>query len=214
MRIVEGKTQRDLSDEGFVALAAGFRRVALDVGTGDGRFVLRKARAEPETLCLGLDAVAEAMADSARRARAKPAKGGAPNALFLVAPVEALPPGLRGICDTVTVNYPWGSLLQAVTTPILEVLADLAACAKPGAELSVLINLAPFEDQDQRARLGLAPLDSEIAQERLLPAYRAAGVALERIETVRGDLPERTAWGSKLVKGSGRSTLVLDGIRL
>lgn len=214
MRIVEGKTQRDLTDAAFRALAESYARVALDIGTGDGRFVLRKARAEPDTLCLGLDAVAEAMADSARRARAKPAKGGAANALFLVARVEALPEALNGLCDTVTVNYPWGSLLQAVTEPIPEVLADLAACAKPGTAISLLINLAPFEDADQRARLGLSPLDTQAAQERLLPAYRAAGIDLARIETVRGDLPERTAWGSKLVKGSGRSTLVLEGNRL
>lgn len=214
MRIVEGKKQRDLPAEAFRDLAAAFERVALDVGTGDGRFVLRRARAEPDTLWLGLDAVAEAMADSARRARAKPAKGGAPNALFLVARVEALPPALHGACDAIAVNYPWGSLLKAVAEPVPEVLAGLAGCAKPGAAISVLINLAPFEDAEQRARLELSPLDPAIAHERLHPAYRAAGIALTRIETVRGDLPERTAWGSKLVKGSGRSTLVLEGYRL
>jgi 16S rRNA (adenine(1408)-N(1))-methyltransferase len=214
MRIVEGKKQRETTPEAFAELAEGYRRLALDLGTGDGGFVLRRARAEPETLCLGLDAVAEAMADSARRARAKPAKGGAANALFLVARAEALPPELLGRCDEITVNYPWGSLLRAVAEPIPEVLAGIAACARAGARVALLINLAPFGDEEQRARLDLSPLDGELADSRLRPAYRAAGLEIREIETILGALPERTSWGSKLVKGSGRSTLSIEAIKL
>jgi 16S rRNA (adenine(1408)-N(1))-methyltransferase len=188
--------------------------VALDIGTGDGSYVLRKARAEPDMLCIGLDAVAEAMADSARRARAKPAKGGAPNALFTVARAEALPPELTGICDEVTVNYPWGSLLKAVAEPVPEVLAGIAACARPGARVALLINLQPFEDAEQRDRLGLSPLDAEVAESRLRPAYAAAGLEIREIETLLGELPERTSWGSKLVKGSRRSTLAIEAVKL
>ncbi len=213
MKVVEGKKQRDLTPAAFAALAADYARVALDIGTGDGAFVLRRARAEPETLCLGLDAVAEAMAGSARRARAKPAKGGAPNALFLVARAEALPPALQRLCDEITVNYPWGSLLRAVSAPQPEVLAGIAACAKPGARLSLLINLAPFVDPEQRARLDLPELDETTARQRLIPAYAAAGLRIHSIETLRGDLPERTSWGRRLVVGSGRSTLAIEAIK-
>lgn len=213
MRIVEGKKQREMAPQAFVALAEGYARVALDLGTGDGGFVLRRARAEPRTLCIGLDAVAEAMAESARRARAKPAKGGAANALFVVARAEALPPELIGRCDEITVNYPWGSLLKAVAEPIPEVLVGIAACAKPGARVALLLNLAPFDDAEQRERLGLAPLDADLAETRLRPAYRAAGLEIGEIRTVLGELPERTSWGGKLVKGSGRSTLFIESMK-
>ena len=214
MRIVEGKKHRELSPEAFAELAAGFAKVALDLGTGDGSFVLRRARAEAETLCIGLDAVAEAMAESARRARAKPAKGGAANALYIVGRAEALPPELVGRCDEITVNYPWGSLLKAVTEPLPDVLAGIAACAKAGARVALLINLAPFQDPEQRDRLGLSELDAEIAAERLTPAYEAAGLKITEIETLLGDLPERTSWGRRLVVGSGRGTLVVESKKL
>ena len=214
MRSVEGKKQRDLSPEAFAELASGFAQVTLDLGTGDGAFVLRQARAEPETLCIGLDAVADAMAESARRARAKPAKGGAANALYLVARAEDLPAELTGRCDAITINYPWGSLLKAVTQPQTEVLAGIAACAKPGARVALLINLAPFEDPDQRDRLGLRELDAELAEQRLRPAYRAAGLEIDEIDLHLGELPERTSWGRRLVVGSRRKTLEISTTKL
>ncbi|WP_119166053.1 class I SAM-dependent methyltransferase [Algihabitans albus] len=207
MRIVEGKKQRDLSPEAFADLASGFAGIALDLGTGDGSFVLRRARTEPGVLCIGLDAVAEAMAESARRARAKPAKGGAANALYVVARAEDLPSELAGRCDAITINYPWGSLLKAVSEPQQEVLAGIAACAKPGARVTLLINLAPFEDPDQRDRLGLNELDAELAEQRLGPAYLAAGLKIGKIDLHLGELPERTSWGRRLVVGSRRKTL-------
>ena len=42
--------------------------MAIDLGTGDGRFVLAAAAARPDTLVIGLDASAAGMAESSRRA--------------------------------------------------------------------------------------------------------------------------------------------------
>jgi len=53
---------------------------------------LAAAAAQPERLVIGLDADAAAMATASRRAAAKAGRGGLPNALFVVAPIEALPP--------------------------------------------------------------------------------------------------------------------------
>jgi len=54
--------------------------------------VLAAAAAQPERLVIGVDANAAAMVSTSRRAAAKPSRGGLPNALFVVAPAEALPP--------------------------------------------------------------------------------------------------------------------------
>jgi 16S rRNA (adenine(1408)-N(1))-methyltransferase len=58
--------------------------VVIDLGTGDGRSVLARARAAPETLVVGVDANAAGMARAARR-------GGPANALFVVAAAEHPP---------------------------------------------------------------------------------------------------------------------------
>jgi 16S rRNA (adenine(1408)-N(1))-methyltransferase len=62
--------------------------VTIDLGTGDGRYVLRTAAERPDTLAIGLDANAAAMAASARRATRRDAL---PNALFAVVAAEHPP---------------------------------------------------------------------------------------------------------------------------
>jgi len=61
------------------------------VGTGDGRFVLDRARANPEAFHIAIDPVASAMAEVSRRAAAKPERGGVENSLFVHASLETLP---------------------------------------------------------------------------------------------------------------------------
>jgi 16S rRNA (adenine(1408)-N(1))-methyltransferase len=60
----------------------------LDLGTGDGRYVLAAAAARPDTLVIGVDANAAAMAEASRRAARRDAL---PNALFAVAAAEHPP---------------------------------------------------------------------------------------------------------------------------
>jgi tRNA G46 methylase TrmB len=62
--------------------------VAIDLGTGDGRYVLRAAAEHLDTLVIGLDANAAAMAEASRRAERRHAL---PNALFLVGAAEHPP---------------------------------------------------------------------------------------------------------------------------
>jgi 16S rRNA (adenine(1408)-N(1))-methyltransferase len=62
--------------------------VAIDLGTGDGRFVLAEAAARPDTLVIGLDADPAGMAEASRRAARRNAL---PNALFAVAAAEHPP---------------------------------------------------------------------------------------------------------------------------
>ena len=89
--------------------------VVIDVGTGDGRWLFRLARARPEWFCIGIDANLDAARHVARRARRSPARGGAPNLIFVHERAEALPGSLRGMAAEVYVQYPWGGLLRAVT---------------------------------------------------------------------------------------------------
>jgi 16S rRNA (adenine(1408)-N(1))-methyltransferase len=59
--------------------------MAIDLGTGDGRFVLAAAAARPDTLFVGIDANADGMRDASRRAAKLP------NALYAVAAAEHPP---------------------------------------------------------------------------------------------------------------------------
>src|SRR5712691_4640741 len=97
-REVIAMTSRQVSD-----LAAGHHDVVIDVGTGDGNFVYGLARQRPETLCIGIDAARDGMEENAVRALRKPARGGVPNVLFVVAAAEEPPTELAGVADEIYV---------------------------------------------------------------------------------------------------------------
>ena len=113
--------------------------MTVDVGTGDGRAVLAAAAREPATLALGIDASAAAMAEASRRAARNPARGGLPNARFVLAAAESLPQVLAGRAELVTVTFPWGSLLRGVLGADGAAACGVAGLVGPGGALELLL---------------------------------------------------------------------------
>ncbi len=122
--------------------------MTVDVGTGDGRAVLAAAAAEPRTLVIGIDAVAASMAEASRRAARPPARGGLPNALFLVAAAEALPAELGGAASVVRVILPWGSLLRGCLGAEPAVARGLARLLGPDGTLELFLAPSPGDRLD------------------------------------------------------------------
>ena len=113
--------------------------MTIDVGTGDGRAVLVAAAWEPAALVLGLDANASAMAEASRRASRPPRKGGLPNARFILASAESPPSVLDESAQSVTVRFPWGSLLRGVVGLDAAVAAGIAGLVAPRGSLELLL---------------------------------------------------------------------------
>src|SRR6266704_2224219 len=128
---------------------------------------------------VGIDASAAAMAEASRRAAASPRRGGRPNALFVAAAAEALPPELDGLADLVTVHFPWGSLLRGLLGADPGVVGGIARVMRPGARLDLLVSVT---DRDHGA--GASPLEAK-AIAALAPAYRRLGLELDRPRLVR-----------------------------
>lgn len=174
--------------------------VIIDIGTGDGRFVYQSARQNPNKLYIGIDPNARPLEKISEKIHRKPAKGGAPNVLFIQAAVEDLPSELNGVADEVHVHFPWGSLLRAVATGEITVLQNLRRICAPGALLEIVIGLDPARDQTEIERLGLIPLSIEFIDRQLTPNYRAAG--FETIECgiiAASEWPKiNTSWAKRL----------------
>ncbi|WP_437596085.1 hypothetical protein [Sorangium sp. So ce590] len=132
-----------------------------------------------------------------------------PNALFVVASVQALPEELTGLAHTLTVNFPWASLLSALVLPEAPVIEALRRLVRPGGELIALLNQSVFDDRPYAARLGLPELSDAWVDDTLRPAYRAAGFEIRANELVEGDMPHQTSWGQHLTLASGRRTRLL-----
>jgi 16S rRNA (adenine(1408)-N(1))-methyltransferase len=168
--------------------------VVADIGTGDGRAVIARARAEPASLVLGVDAAAAAMAESSRRA----ARRGPANAIFLAAGAEGLrDTALAGRMDLVTVTFPWGSLLRGVLGLDPEALAGVAALVAPGGRLEVLASVVPSDGIE-----GISLLDAS-SEPAICRAWAAAGLELAAMRLATGEeiVASRSSWARRLRAG-------------
>jgi len=168
--------------------------VVVDIGTGSGSAVLRRAAREPGTLFISLDADANAMADASRRAARPTRRGGRHNVVYLAAAAEALPGDLCGIADEVTIILPWGALLAAVLDPGSATVTGIAQVLKHSGEMTLLVST---EKRDGIA--GAIELDASAALE-LAQRYDAAGFeTVELRPASRSDVEQLSSgWGRRL----------------
>ena len=113
----------------------------VDVGCGDGRHTVRWAEREPTALVVGVDAettrLDRALAGARRRRLAGP--------LFVTWAMGEPLPALTGRCAEVAVVMPWGSLLDAILGGDDAVLRSVLALGAPGAALSAVVNVRPWD---------------------------------------------------------------------
>ena len=180
--------------------------IIVDIGTGDGLFVYQTARKNPNKFYIGIDANPSPLRKISEKIHRKPAKGGAPNVLFIQSSVEELPTELNGVADEVHVHFPWGSLLAAIATGNLEVLANVRRICSPGALLEIVLGLDPIRDVAELERLKMQPIDVAFIENVLGPLYLSSG--FEILE--RGVLPAvewakfHTTWAKRLKGGKER----------
>jgi len=139
-RVIGKRRTAPFGADALAELRAAFPTTLVDVGTGDGRFAYQLASADPTRLVVGVDALDEPMGEIAAKSARKRARGGRPNLLLVRAAIEALPPELVGVADEVSVQLPWGSLLEGIVLARDDVLGGLAALCAPGARLEVTLN--------------------------------------------------------------------------
>lgn len=173
--------------------------MTVDLGSGDGRFVLAQAAAFQERLVLGVEASRDAMRDASRRASRPAARGGLPNARFVLCAVEAVPAGLAGIADLVTVHFPWGSLRAAASGSDPTTTAQIARLVRRGGGLRLLLAdgprdgipaITPDTVAATYARLGLTVVECRPATlDDATAAHSSWGKRL-----LRNPAPGRAAW--------------------
>ena len=186
--------------------------MTLDIGTGDGLFVYRSARCNPSQFFVGIDANTRPLQKISQKIYRTPAKGGAPNALFIQASVESLPDELNGIANEVHVHFPWGSLLRAVALGELKELEGIRGVCTNNAVLKLTIGLDVQRDSSEIHRLGLQPLSPDFLSGELHERYLAARFEIiEHTCIPPVDWPGlETSWAKRLRGGDTRKITYLQ----
>lgn len=183
----------------------------VDIGTGDGRFVYQSARRNPNKFYIGIDPNVRPLEKISEKIHRKPAKGGAPNVLFIQSAVEDLPAELDGVAGEVHVHFPWGGLLRAVATGDTSALQNIRRICSPGALLEVVLGLDPVRDQSQIERLELPVLSLDHIDQVLVSRYASAGFEVfERGMLPADQWPEfDTSWAKRLQGNEHRTITYL-----
>jgi 16S rRNA (adenine(1408)-N(1))-methyltransferase len=193
-----------LEPDAFAELRAGYATVAVDVGTGDGRYAYHLASTDPARFVIGMDALAAPMGERAATAARKPAKGGRANLAFVHAAVEAIPVELDDIADAVFVQLPWGRLLEGIVLARDDVLRGIAALCRRGARVAVTLNGEIWLDSTP-ARYDALPVPTpQYVADVIAPGFARFGIELGPADysdaATAKELP--TTWARKL--GHGR----------
>ena len=153
-----------------------------------------RAADEPSTLFIGVDANHAGLIDTSRRAAARG------NVRFVLGSLDSLPGVFAGRADSVSILFPWGSLLQAVASAEPEQLAKIAGTCRSSATIEVVTAIEPAADTTELARLGLGGFSVEA----MLAGWRAQGFLAELEELPAGHAYQ-TTWWRKIRSRPGRT---------
>lgn len=200
MIVVQGKKTVELGQDDLVGLLEGYDTVAIDLGTGDGRFAYHYAADHPDTFVIGIDPVREAMREFSQRARRKPERGGLANLIYVMASIEQPAPELEGLADRIFVNLPWGSLMRGIIEANPAVLRNIAHLGADDALLRIILNTRIFDDPIPLDAQGLPEVTEDYVQTVLGPAFQQFGLTLTEFRFLSPEelLDLGTTWARRL----------------
>ncbi|HSL43977.1 MAG TPA: class I SAM-dependent methyltransferase [Anaerolineales bacterium] len=132
METIRGRTALKLDLNGFKQRLADYKRIVLDLGTGDGRYARSLAEKHSSWFIIGVDACRENLRENSQVK--------IPNLLFLIASAQDLPHELDGSVSHIAINFPWGSLMESLLTGDPMLLRGLQSVSQATASLDVRSN--------------------------------------------------------------------------
>ena len=197
METIRGRTSHQLDVNGFKDRLANYSRLTLDLGTGDGRFVRTLANRHPDRFFVGVDACRENLCEHSR-ARL-------PNMLFVIASAQDLPGELDGLFSYVTINFPWGSLLESLLSGDQSLMLGLRSISRPEAQIEIRLNGGALAEAGTDLAAGAKTIYENLNGHgwKLRRPWPVDGRAL-------GTFP--TTWAKRLAHGRDPRAIALEGV--
>lgn len=208
MNVVLGNKNIQINTQEFKDLTKCYDEVAIDLGTGDGRFVYKNALKFRDTFFVGIDPSESQLREYSKKAVRKKL----PNVMFVVGSVEQLPNELENSAHKIYINLPWGSLLNTVVKPERNQLNKIAGVLKENGLLQTTVGYHKNLEPSEIKRLNLPRLTQDYIENTLALEYKKLGFSLQKTEKVkRVDLKKlETTWAKKLSFGKDRKIFKLS----
>jgi hypothetical protein len=198
MEIIRGKKTSFMDTVALSERMAGYKTIHIDMGTGDGRFVKHIAQTYPQGFVMGIDSCRENLQAVSREE--------AGNMLFVIANAQSLPSELSGLAGLVTINFPWGSLLEGLLAHEQPLLHSLAAVTQANARLEVRLNGGAL------ANCGWS-LEEGAKQVRNMLRENSFDMCQPVLMTARDLQSCPTTWAKRLAFGRDPRAMYIAGVR-
>jgi 16S rRNA (adenine(1408)-N(1))-methyltransferase len=185
-----------LESDGLNDRLAHHNRIILDLGTGDGRYARTLAQTHPDWFIIGVDAARENLRD---HSQAK-----LQNLLFVIASAQALPKELEGRVSQISINFPWGSLLESLLAGDALFLRGLERISGPAASIELRLNGGALAEAGTTLEAGTHTIRSNLLRAgwQVKTPAPMDGLALRNFPST---------WAKRLAFGRDPRALILSG---
>jgi hypothetical protein len=153
----------------------------------------------PDRFIVGLDACRENLHE---HSRAK-----LPNMLFVIACASHLPKELNGLFSLLTINFPWGSLLDGLLSSNPGLLNGLASVSCPGTQIEIRLNGGALTEAGLNLESGTEIIYKNLSQH----GWRLKSPQLMESDALK-EIP--TTWAKRLAYGRDPRAVSLIGRRV
>jgi 16S rRNA (adenine(1408)-N(1))-methyltransferase len=177
-------------------LATDYEQILLDLGTGDGRYARTLAQAHPDWFIVGIDSCRENLREHSLVKL--------PNLLFVIAGAQNLPQEMEGLFSRLTINFPWGSLLESLLAADPRLMGGLHSVTAAGATLSLRLNGGALAEAGKTLEAGT---------DRIYANLCAAGWRLEPPVWMDRDALRKfpSTWAKRLAFGRDPRAVTIRG---
>jgi len=156
METIRGRKSLELDFNGLKERLAGYNRITLDLGTGDGRYVRTLAEEHPDWFIIGVDSCRENLHE---HSQAK-----LQNMLFVIASAQELPKELKGLVSQITINFPWGSLLESLLTDDSRLMNGLESISRSTTSVDLRLNGGALAEAETTLETGADKIYNNLLQ--------------------------------------------------
>jgi len=196
METIRGKTSLELDLNGLEERLAGYHRITLDLGTGDGRYVRTLADKHPDWFMIGVDSCRENLREYSRTKLQ--------NMLFVIASAQDLPTELDGLISHITINFPWGSLLESLLMDDSNLLSRLEFISRSATSIDLHLNGGAMAEAGTDLETGAEQVYNNLIRSR----WQIERPAIMNANALRS-FP--TTWAKRLAFGRDPRAISMSG---
>lgn len=196
METIRGRKSLELDFNGLKDRLAGYNRITLDLGTGDGRYVHTLAAKHPDWFIIGVDSCRENLREHSQTKLQ--------NMLFVIASAQDLPNELNGLISHITINFPWGSLLESLLTGDSRLMRGLESISRLTTSIDLHLNGGAMAETGTTLETGTEKVYNNLIRS----GWQIESLVMINASALRS-FP--TTWAKRLAFGRDPRAMTLNG---